>query len=148
MEQPTQDESPRPIKKNFLTKEQKEKIRELVDKYGCNYYAIGKIMKLSPRKIREHIRANIIQGSSKTFTLQEDILLVNLVNEIGNKWTFIAERLGTKSSMMCRNRYRLIKKHCNEQYFNSLFKTVNIYSKSTSCPQFFDEFGFVRVPTK
>lgn len=98
----------RRVPRVFLNETQRATIRQLYNEYGSNYTKIAEIMGLAPRKVREHILANIKNVSSKEFTLEEDQILLYCVNQYGHRWSAIAQLIGTKSAMMCRNRFKFI----------------------------------------
>lgn len=98
----------RRVPRVFLNEDQRNMIKQLYKEYGNNYTKIAEIMGMNPRKVREHILANIKNVSSKEFTPEEDQILCYCVSQYGHRWSAIAQLIGTKSAMMCRNRYKFI----------------------------------------
>lgn len=111
----------RRVPRVFLTQEQREKIKKLYKMYGNDYSAIARIMQMPARKVREHILANIKNVESKTFTPDEDYKLLYCVDKYGHKWAAIAEFIGTKSAMLCRNRYKFIQSKLKSQAQNQIY---------------------------
>lgn len=98
----------RRVPRVFLSETQRNTIRQLYKEYGSNSTKIAEVMGLAPRKVREHILANIKNVSSKEFTAEEDNILLYCVSQYGHRWSAIAQLIGTKSAMMCRNRFKFI----------------------------------------
>lgn len=117
----------RHVPRIFLNEKQRQEIRILYQKYGTDYEKIAKIMGMKTRKVRDHILSNIASVTTKEFSSYEDSVLLDCVETLGTKWSVIAHKLGTKSAMHCRNRFRTLSKQIDLSKKNYSFQLQSLY---------------------
>ena len=96
-------------KKQFLNREQKEKIKELKS-CGKTPKEIAVIFNTTPRHIRDVLRSMSPDISNK-FTEEEEMLLVHLIqNGNYNEWTLKKHFFQNKMPYTIRNKIKTLKK--------------------------------------
>lgn len=108
-------------KKNraHFTKDEDEKIKELVKKFGSKNWSIvaafmnGRTAKQCRDRYSNYLIPGIFQGE---WSKEEDNLLIKLYNQYGSKWSIIQNHFPQRSSNSIKNRwyYFLRKTNCTE----------------------------------
>lgn len=117
----------------FLPSEDKT-IIDLVSIYGTDWKLISQSFGPSrtKRQLRERWQNYLNPECNPTYTEEEDIMLVDLVNEMGTKWAKIAEIIGKKSAISCRNRHRILIKEKNKKSHSRASKCSSNQKNSVS----------------
>ena len=121
----------------FLPSEDK-KIIELASIYGVDWKQISQSFGPSrtKRQLRERWQNYLNPECNPTYTEEEDCMLLELVDKIGTKWAKIAEKIGKKSAISCRNRHRILIKEMNKK---SSLKSTKTSSAQTNLLNKLDE---------
>jgi len=93
--------------KGSWTKEEDQKILELVNKYGKSWSKISKILvSRNGKQIRDRF-INILDPSIKKgkFSIDEDLKLLNLYRKLGPKWATISKFFENRTADMVKNRF-------------------------------------------
>lgn len=99
----------KPFRKNRkFTKEEDEKLKELVGIYGEGYWT--KVAEKMPGRNRKQVRERYVnfvkkERSFSEFTAEEDSLILNFVQTKGRKWIVISNMLPGRTPIMIKNRY-------------------------------------------
>ena len=89
------------------TPEENERVRCLIGKFGENWTVIAKALdNRTGKQVRDRYN-NFLRSDILTtrFTPQEDALLSQLYEELGNRWVQIAERMPGRTECQVKNRY-------------------------------------------
>ena len=115
----------------FLPSEDKT-IIDLVSNYGTDWKVISQLFGPSrtKRQIRERWQNYLNPDCNPLYTDEEDQMLMDLVNEMGTKWSKIAEIIGKKSAISCRNRHRILVKEMNRKSSNKSAKLNKAQKKN------------------
>ena len=95
------------IVKGSWTREEDEKIIEMVDQHGKAWSKISKILiTRNGKQIRDRY-INILDPGIKKgkFTIEEDLKLLNLYRRLGTKWATISKFFENRTADMIKNRY-------------------------------------------
>ena len=94
------------IRKHFQ-KEDDEKLIELIDIFGKNWKIIhSKLPKWSERQLRDRYINYLQPGINKSvWTAWEDTFLLRNVQQLGHKWSKLAEMFPNRSPVNIKNRY-------------------------------------------
>ena len=95
------------IKKSKWTNEEDQLLISLHENYGNNWSKISKIlMNRGPKQIRDRFINNldpkIIRGN---FTITEDLKILEMKNNYGNKWSQISKHFENRSPDIIKSRY-------------------------------------------
>lgn len=123
----TKKQSKKLIKRvKFLPSEDKT-ISDLVSIYGTDWKLISQSFgpTRTKRQLRERWQNYLNPDCNPTYTEEEDTMLMDLVTEIGTKWAKIAEIIGKKSAISCRNRHRILIKEKNKKSGSKSSKNSN-----------------------
>lgn len=99
------------INKSKFTKEEDDKLRDLVNQYGIiNWQIIAdKMPKRNVRQCRERWNHYLTpQISNGEWSSEEDKLLLEKYEKYGNQWKFFEKFFPTRSSIHIRNRWRVL----------------------------------------
>lgn len=137
------------IIKGSWTKEEDDKIIEMVKIHGKSWSKISKILpSRNGKQIRDRF-INILDPSIKKgkFSLEEDLKLLNLYKTFGTKWAMISKFFDNRTADMIKNRYHSsIKKNLkfledveNEYSQKNVFREFNLgmfrfYDKKFTLP--------------
>merc|ERR1712226_761536 len=97
-----------PIQKSYWSDNEDRLLTSLVELYGAKNWSLiaksfhGRIGKQCRERWRNHLNPSI---RKEPFTADEDTRIMELVNELGTKWTKIALRLPGRSDNAIKNRY-------------------------------------------
>ena len=125
-------------KKNYFTKEEDERIKELVRVYGKNRWDLisQSLEKRTPKQIRQrwinHLDPSI---RKRCFTLEEDRLLLKKYKEFGPRWTLISKFFEGRSENAIKNRfYQKLTMKYKYKYtkYNRHYKSPNETNSSNS----------------
>jgi len=109
------------IVKGSWTREEDEKILELVNKYGKSWSKISKVLvSRNGKQIRDRY-INILDPNIKKgkFSLEEDLKLLSLYRKLGPRWATISKFFDNRTADMIKNRFHSsIKK--NMKFFEDL----------------------------
>ena len=112
------DDGPRGLKCKF-TKEEDNKLRKLVAKYGTrDWKVIASRMKgRTNRQCRERYKY-YLHPSIRTddWSAEEDKLLLRKVSELGTKWSKIARFFSARTDVSLKNRYKKLVRSVSSQY--------------------------------
>jgi len=95
------------IIKGSWTREEDQKILELVNQYGRLWSKISKVLiSRNGKQIRDRY-INILDPSIKKgkFSLEEDLKLLNLYKKLGPRWATIAKFFENRTADMVKNRF-------------------------------------------
>jgi len=123
--------------RNPWTPKEDAQLIELMKKYGQSWAMISSVMEgRTGKQIRDRylnkLRPNIKCGD---WSPQEDELLVKLLNEVGNRWSLIANQLPGRTEGQVKNRfYSSIKKRlqCNGTLLSQESSSKNVSETGTS----------------
>jgi hypothetical protein len=95
------------LKKGSWDNEEDEHIVEGVKKYGPKWYIIAKgFSNRNAKQIRDryinYLDPSIVKSK---FSLEEDLMILDLHNRYGNKWSIIRHYMPHRSADMIKNRY-------------------------------------------
>lgn len=99
---------PKCISRNKFSLEEDHNLVKLVQHFGPNNWKrISSLMKdRTPRQCRERYKKYLSGSfSNEPWTPEEDELLLQKYNELGPKWTVIANFFKSRSNINVRNRY-------------------------------------------
>lgn len=98
------------IKRLLFTLDEDVLIKKRVDELGLQKACIVLEVELQrPRRIiKEHYSNALNPILNPVFTEEEDMLLIRLVEEYGNKWEIISKTLGNKSQSQAKGRHKLL----------------------------------------
>ena len=108
-------------KKNPFTKEEDDKIKELVNIYGDKRWSmISKIIgNRNPKQIRQrwinHLNPSI---RKRSFTFEEDLLILQKYREYGPRWTLISKFFDGRSENAIKNRF--YEKHMKKYVYHKI----------------------------
>ncbi|OHT15101.1 Myb-like DNA-binding domain containing protein [Tritrichomonas foetus] len=99
-------------------------IVDLVKKYGTDWEVIEQHFGLSrnKRQIRERWQNYLNPEINPNFSQLEDDKLLSLVEKYGQRWAKIANIIGNKSAIHCRNRHRVLLKMIENQKKREAFE--------------------------
>ena len=109
------------IKRSHFTKEEDEKLKELVSMYGDDDWAriSNEMNGRSTRQCRERWNNNLSpQIVKRKWTREEEAMLLNLVDKIGLKWKSMEQVFPGRTSISIKNRYNCLKRF-NKLYHNN-----------------------------
>ncbi len=109
------------FRKGMWSLEEKNKLSELIEKYGTNWTKISSFIKRSSKQIRTHYLGCVIQG---TFTSKEDEVIRNLYLSHGTKFSLMTKHLIGKSTEGIKQRF-----------YSYVKKSLPTESKSLDCCQ-------------
>jgi hypothetical protein len=95
------------LKKGRWTREEDQQILRLISKHGKKWSKLGEEMKSrSGKQIRDRY-INMLDEKLNTskFTLDEDIRLLDLQREYGNKWSFFTQFFKNRNPDKLKNRF-------------------------------------------
>jgi hypothetical protein len=137
-------------KKVCFSKEEDEMIISYVEKYGATSWK--KIEEVIPTRTRRQCRerwTNFLSPniSQKKWTLEEDLLLQNFVEQYGQKWSDFVSSFPGRTNILIRNRYHLIIRHKQKRKkikYQEKEEPKSKESKEEIFPNlsFFDDFYF------
>ncbi|OHT02106.1 hypothetical protein TRFO_07304 [Tritrichomonas foetus] len=100
------------IKRDKFLPSEDKLIIDLVKTFGPDWTRVS--LSFGPtrtkRQLRERWQNYLNPSCDPNYTIEEDELLCELVNELGQKWAKIASKIGNKSAISCRNRHRVLMK--------------------------------------
>ena len=112
-----------------FSKEEDEKINELVKKFGQNWNMIQS--HFGPTRTKRQLRERWINYLNPNYTIKftndEDLYLLKLYSLYGPKWSFIAKTIGNKSSVCCRNRFGSLKSKSKLLFESKSFSKTMVY---------------------
>ena len=112
-----------------------EKLIKAVEKYHHKNWKLiaNEVSSRSPKQCLERWYGMLDPSLIKTeFTPEEDQIIVDMQNRLGNKWTLIAECLPGRSAISVRNRSDLLKRHAKNPSLSKLHpKEVNSNESSS-----------------
>jgi len=122
------------IVKGSWTREEDEKILELVNKYGKSWSKISKVLISRNGKQIRDMYINILDPNIKKgkFSLEEDLKLLSLYRKLGPRWATISKFFDNRTADMIKNRFHSsIKK--NMKFFEDLegdypYKNLNYFN--------------------
>ena len=100
-------------KRQIFTPQEDTKIRELVGKYGDNDWGfIARVLGgRTPRQCRDRWKEYLMPTLNMApWTIEEDNLLIQKINECGKKWSIICMALNGRSETAAKNRWRLLER--------------------------------------
>ena len=95
-------------KNRKFTKEEDERLRELVKLYGEGHWI--KVAENMPGRNRKQVRERYVnfvkkERSFAEFTIEEDSLILDFVQTKGRRWILISNLLPGRTPIMIKNRY-------------------------------------------
>ena len=95
------------IRKSKFTPHEDENLKEYVAKYGRNWALIAKLIPNKERKqVRERYDNFLVKKlNRKSFSAEEDLKILDLIEKMGTKFYKIAEQLEGRTAIMVKNRY-------------------------------------------
>jgi len=104
-------------KNRKFTKDEDERLRELVKKYGEGCWT--KIAENMPGRNRKQVRERYVnfvkkERSLHEFTQEEDALILSFVATKGRKWIVISDMLPGRTPIMIKNRYYAKLRHLSK----------------------------------
>ena len=117
------------IFKGTWKKEEDNLILSLINKYGTSWSKISKIIKTrNGKQIRDRY-LNVLSPNinKKKFTIEEDILLLELYAKYGPKWSIIHTHFKDRTTDMIKNRFHSsLKKRFEDEKINKINNQINI----------------------
>ena len=116
---------PHRTKKKF-TKEEDEKLQELVEKYGCHEWTqVSKeLIGRNARQCRDRWNNYLTPNNNySAWTQEEDITLLHHHSNIGNRWSVLSSFFPKRTKVSVRNRfYRIQNQTDKKQIQNTQFQ--------------------------
>lgn len=132
------------IKIGCWSQKEDKKLLSCVDKYGHIWYKIAHMfVNRSAQQIREryinYLDPNINRSK---FSVEEDLLLLELHKKYGNRWSLIRRHMPHRSADMIKNRYNSSVKR-NKTLVNNMKNKVIIYNTNESISK--NDFSFTET---
>ena len=138
------------VARSKFTESEDKKLLELVNKYGENSWALvsSEMENRSTRQCRDRYKHYISpQINQSAWTAEEDKLLVEKVDSIGERWKILEVYFRNRTEVQLRNRYYAIT-HCkflsnpqiNSKYEDNNCEKCDQIQDIYQVPDFLDEF--------